>query len=378
MTVLLATAAAVSLAVGEPLDALVIAAIVLLNAMLGALQEGRAEAAARAVRELLAHTSTVIRDGRPGEIPSSELVRGDLVALGPGDRVPADGRLVDAAAAEIDESALTGESFPVAKRTEPPEELEAPLAGRATMAYAGTTVARGRVAIVVTATGTHTELAQIAVLADRPERATPLQRRLDRFAAALLRGALVLCLAIGALAWAHGSAVSDGILIGVSLAVAAVPEGLPAVITVTLALGMRRLANRGAIVRRLPAVEALGSVTVICTDKTGTLTENRMSVARLWALDGGEERLLRAALVASDPAGGPEDAAIGGSGEQAAEPRPRARRWRGGRGKTFRRRAAADERGHRARRATSVLREGRTGGACAAARPRGFNARAAG
>ena len=311
MTVLLAAAAAVSLAVGEPLDAVVIGAIVLLNALLGALQEGRAEAAARAVRELLAPSSTVIRDGRPRQIPSSDLVRGDLVALGAGDRVPADGRLVDAAAAEIDESTLTGESLPVAKRTEPPEEPGAPLAGRATMAYAGTTVARGRAAIVVTAAGAHTELAQIADLADRPERATPLQRRLDRFAAALLRGALVLCLAVGALAWAHGSAVSDGILIGVSLAVAAVPEGLPAVITVTLALGMRRLANRGAIVRRLPAVEALGSVTVICTDKTGTLTENRMSVARLWALDGAEERLLRAALVASDPAGGPEDEAIG-------------------------------------------------------------------
>ena len=310
MTALLAGAAAVSLAVGEPIDAAVIAAIVLLNALLGAVQEGRAEAAARSVRGLLADTSTVVRDGNAEELASSEIVRGDVVLVAAGDRVPADGRVVDAAAAEVDESALTGESLSVAKRAEPPDDPQTPLAARATMAHAGTTVARGRAAVVVTATGEQTELAQIAELAERPERATPLQRRLDRFAAALLRAALVLCLAVGALAWAHGEGLSDGVLIGVSLAVAAVPEGLPAVITVTLALGMRQLAARGAIVRRLPAVEALGSVTVICTDKTGTLTENRMSLARTWAPDGAEEGLLRAALVASDPAGGPEDAAI--------------------------------------------------------------------
>ena len=311
MTGLLAAACALSWAVGELLDAVVIGAIVLLNALLGAFQEGRAETAARAVRELLADSSIVIRGGSTHEIPSSELVRGDLVAVGAGDRVPADGRIVDAAAAEIDESPLTGESLPVTKRVEPPEAPETHLAGRRTMAHAGTTVARGRVALVVTATAEQTELAKIAKLADRPERATPLQRRLDRFAGALLRFALALCVAVGVLAWAHGATVSEGALIGISLAVAAVPEGLPAVVTVTLALGMRKLAGRGAIVRRLAAVEALGSVTVICTDKTGTLTENRMSVARLWALHGAEDRLLRAALVASEPAGGPEDVAIG-------------------------------------------------------------------
>jgi Ca2+-transporting ATPase len=310
MTLLLAGAAIVSVAVGEPIDAAVIAAIVIVNAVLGAVQEGRAEAAARAVGELLADSSTVVRGGASHEVDSSEVVQGDVVLLAPGDRVPADGRLTSASAVEIDESALTGESLPVSKRVEPPADPAAPLPERSTVAYAGTTVARGRARMVVTATATRTELARIAQLADRPSPLTPLQRRLDRFAAGLLRAALVLCAAVAGLAWAHGSDLSESVLIGVSLAVAAVPEGLPAVITVTLALGMRRLAARGAIVRRLPAVEALGSVTVICTDKTGTLTENRMSVARVWAADGADERVLRAGLLASDPAGGPEDAAI--------------------------------------------------------------------
>ena len=310
MTVLLAGAAAVSLAVGEEVDAAVIAAIVVLNAVLGAVQEGRAEAAARAVRELLADSSTVLRDGRARELASSDIVRGDVVLLSPGDHVPADGRLVEATSAEIDESTLTGESLPVPKRAEPPDQPETALAGRATVAHAGTTVTRGQASMVVTATAGETELGRIAELAERPERATPLQRRLDRFAAALLRAALLLCLGLTALAWLHGTDLADSVLIGVSLAVAAVPEGLPAVITVTLALGMRRLAERGAIVRRLPAVEALGSVTVICTDKTGTLTENRMSLERVWSGDDAGDRLLSASLVASDPAGGPEDAAI--------------------------------------------------------------------
>jgi P-type Ca2+ transporter type 2C len=310
MTLLLAGAAGVSLAVGEPFDAAAIAAIVALNAVLGAVQEGRAETAARAVRELLAETSTVRRDGSVVQVASSEIVPGDVVLLGPGDRVPADGRLLEAVGTEIDESALTGESLPAAKRAEPPEEQDAPLAARATVAHTGTTVARGTAAMVVTATASDTELSRIARLAERPSPASPLQRQLDRFATDLLRAALVLCVAIAALAWAYGASFSDSVLIGVSLAVAAVPEGLPAVVTVALAIGMSRLAARGAIVRRLAAVEALGSVTVICTDKTGTLTENRMSLARLWAPDGEDERLLRSALLASDPAGSPEDAAI--------------------------------------------------------------------
>jgi Ca2+-transporting ATPase len=313
MTLLLTGAGAVSLVVGEPVDALVIAAIVVLNALLGAVQEGRAEAAARGVRRLLADSSTVVRDGEADELASTEIVPGDLIQLEPGDRVPADGRLVAAAAAEVDESTLTGESLPVSKRTEPPDAPETPLAERACMLHAGTTVARGRAAIVVTATGAGTELARVAALAERPERATPLQRRLDRLAVTLMRGALVLCVALAALAWAHGSELADSVLIGVSLAVAAVPEGLPAVITMTLALGMRRLASRGAIVRRLAAVEALGSVNVICTDKTGTLTQNRMAVARVWPLDRTESDLVRAALVASAPAAAAEDSAIQGA-----------------------------------------------------------------
>ena len=278
---------------------------------------------------------------------------------------------------ELDESPLTGESLSVAKRSQPPDRHEAPLAERATMLYAGSTVARGRAAMVVTATAQETELGRIAELAKRPERATPLQRRLDRFAAVLLRGALALCLALALLAWTHGTGLADSVLIGVSLAVAAVPEGLPAVITVSLALGMRELARRGAIVRRLNAVEALGSVTVICTDKTGTLTENRMSVAHLWAPDG-EEDLLRAALLASDPAGGPEDAAIAAAAEQRALTREAV--VQGGRGRrraSLRSRTANGERHRRARREPDLQRQGRPGSAPAAARAAGSGAREA-
>ena len=282
MVVLLAAAALVSMAIGEWLDASVIVAIVALNTALGYVQEGKAEDASRSVRELLAPRARVVRHGRVTEVDAACVVPGDVVVLHGGDRVPADGRLIDAVRLEIDESPLTGESLPVPKRSSPPVPMEAPLANRATMVFAGTTATLGGGRFVVTVTGARTELGRIASAAAsvRRER-TPLETRLNRLAAQLLWAASAICLALAVVARLHGDDLGDSLLIGVSLAVAAVPEGLPAVVTVALALGMRKMAAEGAIVRRLNAVETLGSTTVICADKTGTLTENRMHVSRL-------------------------------------------------------------------------------------------------
>ena len=290
MVVLLAGAAGISLAIGELLDAAIILAIVVANALLGYVQEGRAEEASRHVRELLAPRTRVLRDGRAVEIDAQELVAGDVVLLQAGDRVPADGRLLDATRLAVDESALTGESFPVAKRVEPRIGSHAPLGDRPAEAFAGTTVTLGNGRLLVTATGLRTELSRIAAEAAAiREPPTPLQQRLDRLAAFLLRGAAVVCVALTALQWLYGADLADALLTGVSLAVAAVPEGLPAVVTVCLAIGMRRMAERGAIVRRMQAVETLGSTTVICSDKTGTLTENRMRLIRAYAGDPHRE-----------------------------------------------------------------------------------------
>jgi P-type Ca2+ transporter type 2C len=290
LVALLAGAAAVSFAIGEQLDAAIIVAIVVANSVLGYVQEGRAEQAARRLHSLLAPTARVIRDGRPAERDAEQLVVGDVVILRAGDRVPADGRLLRATRLEVDESALTGESLPVAKRAEPAASADAPIAERPTAAFAGTVVTRGSGRAVVTATGAETEIGctVAAAIRLRPPQ-TPLQARLNRFSGFVLRAAGVLCLALAALAWLHGDSLSDSFLIGVSLAVAAVPEGLPAVITIALAIGVQRMAKHAAIVRRLAAVETLGSTTVICTDKTGTLTENRLAVTRLYVCESRAE-----------------------------------------------------------------------------------------
>jgi Ca2+-transporting ATPase len=310
LVLLLLGAAGVSALLGQWVDAGVIAAIVILNAALGAVQEGRAERAARAVRTLLSPGAVVVRGGSVGEIDATDLVPGDVMLLVAGDRVPADGRLLEATGLELDESSMTGESAPVGKRAEPPAPADAILAERPTAVLCGTTVTRGRARALVTATGVDTELARIAVAARRRPPATPLERRLDRLADQLLKAAIAICVVLAALSWAHGDSLGASLEVGIALAVAAVPEGLVAVVTITLALGMRRLAERGAIVRRLRAVETLGSTTVICTDKTGTLTTNRMTVERLLAAGGGEDDLLGAAVIASEEAGDPGEAAI--------------------------------------------------------------------
>ncbi|MGX1198637.1 cation-translocating P-type ATPase [Parvibaculum sp. MBR-TMA-1.3b-4.2] len=278
----LLVAAVVTGAIGHVTDALVILGVVLINAVIGFVQEGRAEAALDAIREMLAPLATVRRDGMRREIPARELVPGDVVLLDPGDRVPADLRLTGARGLEIQEAALTGESLPVVKETGP-QAAETPMADRHDMAYSSTLVTRGAGEGVVVATGAESEMGRIGkMIAEAETLETPLMRRLRKFGGQLtiIIGALaVAAVLFGTLV--RGYALQDMFLAAVAIAVAAIPEGLPAIMTIALAIGVQRMASRNAIIRYLPAVEALGSVTVICTDKTGTLTFNQMMVERV-------------------------------------------------------------------------------------------------
>ncbi len=278
----LLVAGVVTVAMGHATDAAVIFGVVVINAAIGFIQEGKAERALEAVRAMLADEASVLRDGERATIPAAELVPGDVVVLASGDRVPADLRLVRARNLRIDEAALTGESVPVDKG-ESAVAADCVLAERTSIAYSGTTVTFGQANGVVVATGVSTELGRIGgLVASVHSLSTPLTRKLDQLARRLtlfiLVGAVVTFL-FGR--YVHGFAVAEIFLAVVGLAVSAIPEGLPAVVTITLAIGTQRMAHRSAIVRRLPAVETLGSVTVICTDKTGTLTRNEMTVVRV-------------------------------------------------------------------------------------------------
>ena len=282
----LLAAAVLSVWAGHTVDAVLIAVIVVANGVFGFVQDYRAEQSLESLRELTAPTAVVRRDGEPTEVEATDLVPGDVVELADGDVVPADGRVVEATGLEVDEAALTGESLPVSKSVEP-VDADAPLAERSSMAYKSTAVTRGKAAVVVTATGEDTEVGAIArQLADTEETETPLQAELDDLGRTLGLGVVALAALVVPLLWVRGVEPLQTALTAISLAVAAVPEGLPAVVTLTLALGVRRMADENALVRRLPAVEALGAVDVVCTDKTGTLTEGRMAVSRLWVDDG--------------------------------------------------------------------------------------------
>ena len=279
----LIVAAAVIWAVGEPVDASVIAAVVLANAAIGFIQEGRAERALDALAAMIVTVADVVRDGAHLRIPATELVPGDVAVLAPGDRVGADLRLIAVEDLHVDESALTGESVPVAKADSvlPPETV---LADRANMAYLGTLVTTGRATGVVVATGADSELGRIhRLLGETDDLATPLTRKLGQFARVLTVAIVVLAAATFAVGIARGEPAEDMLVAAVALAVGAIPEGLPAAMTIALAIGVGRMARRRAIVRRLPAVETLGSTTVICTDKTGTLTQNAMTVQSVYA-----------------------------------------------------------------------------------------------
>jgi Ca2+-transporting ATPase len=278
-------AVVLSLAVGHIVDAVLIAVILLANGIFGFVQEYRAEQSLAALSELAAPEVTVRRGGTEGTADATTLVPGDVVVLSQGDVVPADCRLLNADSLEVDEAALTGESVPVAKDTGP-VEAGTPMAERTSMVYKGTNVTRGRGVAVVVETGMETAMGEIATsLLAADDEGTPLQRDLDSLGRKLGAGVAVLSVIVVALLLAGGTEPIQAALTAISLAVAAVPEGLPAVVTLTLALGVRRMADENALVRTLPAVEGLGSVDVVCTDKTGTLTEGEMHARRAWVHD---------------------------------------------------------------------------------------------
>jgi Ca2+-transporting ATPase len=302
LVALLVVAAVVSASIGEGLEAVVIGAIVVLNALLGFALEAGAEREVLALHASLALDASVIRDGEERVVPAAQLVPGDLVRVREGDRVAADARLVDTFGLEVDESLLTGESLPVDK-TVPPVARDMALAERTSMVFAGTGVTRGSATALVVATGAATEQGLIAGLVERAEPPpTPLQVRLARLARVLVVVGVGITLALAGAMLARGETLHEAFLVGVSVAVAAVPEGLAAILTIALALGSRSMAKRRAIVRTLSAIETVGEATVICSDKTGTLTENRMELARLEAAQDVDESVLLAATAAASAA----------------------------------------------------------------------------
>jgi Ca2+-transporting ATPase len=280
----LIAAALISGTLGEWADAVAILAIVVMNGILGLIQEQKAERALAALQKLSTPVAKVIREGLLQAVPAGELVPGDLVELEAGDYVPADARLIRSFSFRVQEAALTGESIPVGKDADAELTVETPLAERRSMVHMGTVVAAGKASAVVTSTGMGTELGHIAGMLQRYEpEPTPLQKQLARLGRVLIYASLAVVALIFVLQELRGSGFLETFLLAVSLAVAAVPEGLPAVVTLALALGLQRMVRRHALIRKLPSVETLGSVTVICSDKTGTLTRNEMTVRELLA-----------------------------------------------------------------------------------------------
>ncbi len=291
VVILLIAAALISAVVSyiekEPfIESAAILAIVILNAVLGVIQESRAEQSLAALKKLAAPDAQVLRDGRRVSLPANQLVPGDIVFLEAGNFVPADIRLLEAVNLRIEEAALTGESMPVEKNAATVLQADAAIGDRKNTAFMGTTVTYGRGRGVVISTGMRTQLGMIAgMLQSVDQEETPLQRRLDQLGKTLGWAALVICGLVFLAGVLQGGEVLHMFMIAVSLAIAAVPEGLPAIVTISLALGMREMVRRNALIRRLSSVETLGSTTVICSDKTGTLTQNAMTVTRIW-VDG--------------------------------------------------------------------------------------------
>ncbi|TSC99223.1 MAG: Ca2+-transporting ATPase [Candidatus Peregrinibacteria bacterium Greene1014_49] len=285
LVIILLIATALSGFLGEEVEAITIAAIVLLAVVLGFVQEYRAENAMEALKEMAAPTAKVIRGGEQGEMPAIGLVPGDIIVLAAGDRIPADARLIQEANLRTEEAALTGESLPSEKTIEVIAQRDAPVGDRRNMLYGGTSVSHGRATAVVTATGMHTEFGKIATMLQNVEsEETPLQQNLDRLGKALAKLAVGVVAVISIIGWYRGDALIDIFLFGIALAVAVVPEALPAVVTISLAIGVQRMVRRHALIRKLPAVETLGCTSVICTDKTGTLTKDEMTIRQIWVV----------------------------------------------------------------------------------------------
>lgn len=284
IVVVLLAATLLSALMGELADALTITIIIILNAILGFIQEYRTEQSLDALKKLSAPTAKVLRDSIQKEIPAEEVVVDDIIILETGDRVPADAVVIESHNLQVDESILTGESVPVAK--EAVHSNAKAVSGSRSVIYMGTVVTNGRCKAIVRDTGMRTEMGKIAgMIKSIDDNKTPLQKRLDRLGKVLVIGSLIICALVTVLGIIRGEPIYYMFLSGVSLAVAAIPEGLPAVVTVSLAIGVQRMLKRNAIIRKLPAVETLGCINVICSDKTGTLTENRMTVTKVY-IDG--------------------------------------------------------------------------------------------
>ncbi len=283
LILILLGATAISLFLGHGVESIVIAVIVLFAVLLGFIQEYRAERAIEALREMAAPTASVLRDGNETKIPARDLVPGDVIILHTGDRIPADARLLEAVNLQVEESALTGESVPVEKHIQPLSGADLPIGDRRNMVYAGTAVTYGRGRALVVATGMQTEFGKIAQFLQTVESSrTPLQHNLDKLGKTLARAAFVVVAIIVALGLLRGQPFIEMLIFGIALAVAVVPEALPAVVTISLAIGVQKMVKRNALIRRLPAVETLGSISVICSDKTGTLTKDEMTVRKIY------------------------------------------------------------------------------------------------
>lgn len=287
MVLVLMGATLISGLLGEYLDAITIVAIIVMNGILGFIQEFRAERSLRALKELSAPITKVIRDGEMHQVPARELVTGDIVMLESGDRIPADVRFIETNGMYAEESALTGESLPTSKLIDPLHGDAVPLGDQKNLGFMGTMVTRGSAKAIVIRTGMNTEMGKIADLIQNTEsQETPLQHRLEQLGKVLIAVAIGLTIMVVIAGIMHGHPPYAMFLAGVTLAVAAIPEGLPAIVTIALALGVQRMIKRKAIVRKLPSVETLGCASVICSDKTGTLTQNKMTVTHLWV--GGQ------------------------------------------------------------------------------------------
>lgn len=283
LVIILIVAAIISISVGEVQDAIVILAIVVINAFLGIYQEGRAEKALEALKKMASPNAKAIRNGHTEVIPASSLVPGDIVLLDAGDIIPADLRLVETYNFKVEEASLTGESVPVEKHSNLNFTEEVSLGDRKNMAYTSTIVTYGRGKGVVVETGHNTEIGKIATMIQSfDDETTPLQRQLNQLGKVLGLATIIICLLVFGIGLLQGREVLEMLMVSISLAVAAIPEGLPAIVTIVLAIGMNKMVKRHAIVKKLLAVETLGSTTVICTDKTGTLTQNEMTVVKIY------------------------------------------------------------------------------------------------